>query len=175
MNNIISVSVGKIALYSTPTSNVYVDVIFKDETFWMTQKAISELFEVNIPAISKHLKNIFDEKELILESTVSKMEIVQNEGGRKVTRTPDFYNLDVIIAVGYRVNSKEATRFRQWATKTLKEYIQSGKGHISNEEAAKKAGEIYEQFRIKQDKDYISQFDRDMVKYFKGNGDLNWE
>ena len=126
MSNIINVSEGKIALYSTPNSNVYVDVVFKDETFWMTQKAIAELFNVNIPAISKHLKNIFDEEELTPDSTVSKMEIVQNEGGREVTRTPDFYSLDAIIAVGYRVNSKEATRFRQWATKTLKEYIQKG-------------------------------------------------
>ena len=94
MSNIISVSEGKIALYSTPTGNVFVDVIFKDETFWMTQKAISELFEVNIPAISKHLKNIFDEEELTPEATVSKMEIVQKEGERQVARTPDFYSLE---------------------------------------------------------------------------------
>ena len=104
MSNIVSVSEGKIALYSTPNSNVYVDVIYKDETFWMTQKAIAELFGVNTPAISKHIKNIFDEEELTPDSTVSKMEIVQNEGGREVTRCPDFYSLDAIIAVGYRVN-----------------------------------------------------------------------
>ena len=135
MNKIINVSEGKITLYSTPDRNVYIDVIFKDETFWMTQKAIAELFKVNIPAISKHLKNIFDEEELTPDSTVSKMEIVQNEGGRKVTRSPDFYSLDAIVAVGYRVNSKEATRFRQWATKTLKEYIQ--KGYLLNMELLK--------------------------------------
>ncbi|MCL2412360.1 MAG: virulence RhuM family protein [Treponema sp.] len=135
MGNMVSFSEGKIALYSTPNCNVYVEVVFKDENFWMTQKAIAELFEVNIPAINKHLKNIFEEEELTPDSTVSKMEIVQNEGGRRVTRTLDFYNLDAIIAVGYRVNSKEATRFRQWATKTLKEYIQ--KGYLLNMELLK--------------------------------------
>jgi len=135
MSKIISVSEGKIALYSTPDSNVYVDVVFKDETFWATQKAIAELFDVNVPAISKHLKNIFDEGELEPDSTVSKMEIVQKEGEREVNRTPDFYSLDAIIAVGYRVNSKQATRFRQWATATLKEYIQ--KGYLLNMELLK--------------------------------------
>jgi hypothetical protein len=135
MNNIVKVSEGKIAIYSTPNSNVYVDVVFKDETFWMTQKAMSELFDVNTPAINKHLKNIFDDEELLPDSTVSKMEIVQNEGGREVTRTPEFYSLDAIIAVGYRVNSKKATRFRQWATQTLKEYIQ--KGYLLNEDLLK--------------------------------------
>jgi len=85
MSNIIGVSEGKIALYSMPNSNVYIDVVFKDETFWMTQKSMTELFDVNAPAISKHLKNIFEEEELNPGSTISKMEIVQNEGGREVS------------------------------------------------------------------------------------------
>jgi hypothetical protein len=223
MNNMVSVSEGKIALYSTPDSSVYVHVVFKDETFWMTQKSISELFDVNIPAISKHLKNIFDDEELTPDSTVSKMEIVQIEGGREVSRTLDFYSLDAIIAIGYRVNSKKATHFRQWATNTLREYIKKGyllneeflkngkpfgrdyfaelmaedgvamsmqdwlnetdnflknnrrrilpdKGRISNEDALKKADDVYKQFRVKQDNDYISSFDRDMVEYLKGLG-----
>jgi len=134
-SNIISVSEGKITLYSTPGSNVYVDVVFKDETFWMTQKAISELFDVDKSVAYRHLKNIFEEEELLPDSTVSKMEIVQNESGRHVARTTDFYSLDAIIAVGYRVNSKKATRFRQWATQTLKEYIQ--KGYLLNENMLK--------------------------------------
>ena len=134
-SKIVNVSEGKIALYSTPGGNIYIDVVFKDETFWMTQKSIAELFDVNIPAISKHLKNIFDNEELTPDSTISKMEIVQIEGGREVSRTPDFYSLDAIIAVGYRVNSKKATRFRQWATQTLKEYIK--KGCLLNEELLK--------------------------------------
>ena len=111
MGKMLKVSEGKITLYSTPSTNVYVEVVFKDETFWMTQKAIAELFDVNVPAISKHLKNIFDDEELVPESTISKMETVQIEGDREVARTTDFFSLDVIIAVGYRVNSKQVTRF----------------------------------------------------------------
>ena len=116
----------EIVLYQVEDTNICVNVVFKDETFWMTQKAMAELFDVNVPAISKHLSNIFEEGELFKEATVSKMEIVQMEGNRKVKREPEFYNLDAIIAVGYRVNSKKATRFRQWATKTLKDYITKG-------------------------------------------------
>jgi len=126
MSNIVSVNKGKIALYSIGDSNVYVDVIFRDETFWMTQKSIAELFDVNVPAISKHIKNIFNDEELLADSTISILEIVQKEGEREVNRTQEFYSLDMIIAVGYRVNSRKATRFRQWATQTLKEYVQKG-------------------------------------------------
>lgn len=125
----------EIVLYQVEDTNICVNVVFKDETFWMTQKAMAELFDVNVPAISKHLSNIFEEGELLKEATVSKMEIVQMEGNRKVKREPEFYNLDAIIAVGYRVNSKKATRFRQWATKTLKEYIT--KGFVLNDDMLK--------------------------------------
>jgi len=92
----------------------------------MPQKKIAELFDVNVPAISKHLNNIYDSGELQKEATVSIMEIVQNEGKRQVARTIEFYNLDAIIAVGYRVNSNRATQFRIWATKVLQEYIIKG-------------------------------------------------
>ena len=125
----------EIVLYQVEDTNICVNVVFKDETFWMTQKAMAELFGVNVPAISKHLSNIFEEGELFKEATVSKMEIVQMEGNRKVKREPEFYNLDAIIAVGYRVNSKKATRFRQWATKTLKDYIT--KGFVLNDDMLK--------------------------------------
>ena len=125
----------EIVLYQIEDTNICVNVIFKEETFWMTQKALAELFDVNVPAISKHLSNIFEDGELIKESTVSKMEIVQKEGNRNVKREQEFYNLDAIIAVGYRVNSKKATRFRQWATKTLKEYIT--KGFVLNDDMLK--------------------------------------
>lgn len=125
----------EIVLYQLENANICVSVIFKDETFWLTQRAMAELFDVNVPAISKHLSNIFEEEELIRESTVSKMEIVQMEGKRRVKREQEFYNLDAIIAVGYRVNSKKATRFRQWATKTLKEYIT--KGFVLNDDMLK--------------------------------------
>ena len=113
-------------IYNTPNEDVSVNAVVKDETIWLTQKAMSELFEVEIPAISKHLTNIFSEGELQVEATVSKMEIVQIEGNRNVKRTLDFYNLDAIISVGYRVNSRKATNFRIWATGILKEYMIKG-------------------------------------------------
>ena len=113
-------------LYNTPNENIKVNVIVKDETLWLTQKAMSELFDVNTQAITKHLKNIFEEGELEKAATCSKMEQVQQEGGRFVKRNVEFYNLDAIISVGYRVNSQKATRFRIWATQILKEYIKKG-------------------------------------------------
>ena len=113
-------------IYSTPEENVLVDVVVKDENIWVTQKAMAELFGVKVPAISKHLKNIFEEGGLQQESTISKMETVQNEGTRNIKRLVDFYNLDAIISVGYRVNSHKATKFRIWATQILKEYMQKG-------------------------------------------------
>ena len=126
---------GDILLYQNDTEKEFVNVVFYNENFWLTQKGMAELFAVNVPAISKHLQNIYDEEELEQSATISKMETVQKEGSRMVTRALDYYNLDAIIAVGYRVNSKKATRFRQWATKTLKEYIQ--KGFVLNDEMMK--------------------------------------
>ena len=125
----------KIILYTSSDGNVSISVLFEQETFWLPQKAIAELFDVQIPIISKHLKNIYDEGELTPEATISKKETVRTEGGREVKRWVDYYNLDAIIAVGYRVNSKQATRFRQWATKTLREYIQ--KGFVLNDDLLK--------------------------------------
>lgn len=114
-------------LYNMPEDSGKVQVVIKDETIWCTQKAMAQLFGVGVPAISKHLKNIFEEGELSPEMTISKMETVINRGKRgEVNEFIDFYNLDVIIAVGYRVSSLKATRFRQWATKILNEYIRKG-------------------------------------------------
>ena len=115
-----------ILLYETENGKVNIDVILKDETIWFTQKSMSELFDVNSQAITKHLQNIFKEGELKKELTCSKMEQVQKEGNRIVKRNIEFYNLDAIIAVGYRVNSKKATQFRIWATNVLKEYMIKG-------------------------------------------------
>ena len=106
--------------------SVKLEAALDKESIWLTQKQIAELFGVNVPAISKHIKNIFRDGELDVESTVSKMETVQHEGTRKVKRAREFYNLDMIISVGYRVNSKRATQFRRWATKVLKEYLMKG-------------------------------------------------
>ena len=114
-------------LYSMPDADGKVQVVIKDETLWCTQKAMAQLFGVGVPAISKHLKNIFAEGELNPDTTISKMETVVNRGMRgEVNELIDFYSLDAIIAVGYRVSSLKATRFRQWATKILNEYIKKG-------------------------------------------------
>ena len=137
MSNL-NVKHGDILLYAIGNEKEYVNVIFKDETFWMTQKAMAELFGVQVPAVSKHLKNIFDDAELDERVVVSKMEITTEHGameGKTQVVLTKFYNLDAIISVGYRVNSKKATRFRQWATKTLKEYIQ--KGFVLNDDMLK--------------------------------------
>ena len=117
----------KFLLYDMPEDSGKVQVVIKDETIWCTQKAMAQLFGVGVPAVSKHLKNIFEEGELSPEMTISKMETVINRGKRgEVNEFIDFYNLDAIIAVGYRVSSIKATRFRQWATKILNEYIRKG-------------------------------------------------
>lgn len=114
-------------LYSMPDADGKVQVVIKGETLWCTQKAMAQLFGVGVPAISKHLKNIFTEGELNPDTTISKMETVVNRGIRgEVNELIDFYSLDAIIAVGYRVSSLKATRFRQWATKILNEYIKKG-------------------------------------------------
>ena len=132
MNNIVE---SKFLIYETNDGKIDVDVILKDETIWVTQKSMAELFEVNVPAINKHLINIYNDNELTIESTISKMEIVQKEGKRNVKRTIEFYNLDAIIAVGYRVNSKAATKFRIWATSILKDFIK--KGYVLDKEKLK--------------------------------------
>lgn len=106
-------------IYKSAEEDVSVKAVIRDETIWLTQKAMAELFDVQTPAISKHLKNIFDEGELQEEVVVSKMEMTTPHGameGKTQTRLTQFYNLDAIISVGYRVNSRRATRFRIWAT-----------------------------------------------------------
>ena len=116
-------------LYSLPDEEGKVQVVIKDETIWCTQKAMALLFGVGVPAISKHLKNIFEEGELQKEVVVSKMEITTQHGAieeKSQRHDVDFYNLDAIISVGYRVSSPKATKFRQWATKILNEYIKKG-------------------------------------------------
>jgi hypothetical protein len=125
----------RIILYTAADGKVTADVFFVAETFWLTQRTMAELFGVNLPAISKHLKNIYTSGELTQEGTVSKMETVQMEGGRQVTREVEVYNLDAVIAVGYRVNSIKATHFRIWATNTLREFIV--KGFVLNDQMLK--------------------------------------
>ncbi len=123
---------GEILLYSDDSGNEFVNVVFRDETFWLTQKAMAEMFGCSADNISLHLKNIFADGELVKDSVTEKFSATAADGKNYQTQ---HYNLDAIIAVGYRVNSKKATRFRQWATKTLKEYIQ--KGFVLNDDMLK--------------------------------------
>lgn len=203
----------QVVLYTAADGKVVANVLFANDTFWLTQSVISELFGVKIPAISKHLKNIYESKELSLEATVSKMEIVQMEGERQVTREVEVYNLDAVIAVGYRVNSIKATHFRIWATNTLREFIV--KGFVLNDQMLKngrafgkdyfdellekireiraserrayqkitdvfqecssdyqsKAEETQLFYQIVQNQhiEYLSDFDRELARYLKGN------
>jgi hypothetical protein len=116
----------EIILYATPDGNVRVEVLFESESFWLTQKKMAELFGVGVQTINHHLQEIYKSHELIEMATIRKNRIVQTEGIRTVAREVDFYNLDAIIAVGYRVNSREATQFRIWATQVLREYLVKG-------------------------------------------------
>ena len=125
-------------LYTAPDGAVKVQVFYKDETVWLTQKALAELFGVKVPAINKHLKNIFEAGELVEESVISILETTAADGKNYQTR---YYNLDAVIAVGYRVNSYQATRFRIWATKTLREFIV--KGFVLDDERLKKGKQVF--------------------------------
>ncbi|MFL5746276.1 MAG: virulence RhuM family protein [Niastella sp.] len=116
----------EILLYSIPDGKASIEVFYEAETFWLSQKKMAELFNVDVRTINEHLQNIFNSGELEKDATIRNFRIVQTEGNRRVARGVDFYNLDAIIAVGYRVNSMEATRFRIWATQTLREFIIKG-------------------------------------------------
>ena len=124
-----------IIFYNTPTGDVKIEVIYNEETFWLSQKKMAELFGVVSNTITYHLKEIYQSAELEQDSTARKIRVVQKEGSRDVSRDIDFYNLDAIIAVGYRVNSFQATQFRIWATKMLREFII--KGFILDDERLK--------------------------------------
>lgn len=126
----------EIIFYTTPDGAVHVEVFFQNETFWLSQKKMAELFGVDVRTVNEHLKNIFKTNELSEDATIRKIRIVQKEGSRNVARDVDFYNLDAIIAVGYRVNSYQATQFRIWATKTLREFIV--KGFVLDDERLKR-------------------------------------
>lgn len=129
-------------LYNLPDNEGQVQAVVRDETIWLTQKAMSDLFGVQVPAISKHLKNIYEEGELLRDATVSKMETVVNRGFRgEISQSVEFYNLDAIISVGYRVNSAKATRFRQWATRILNEFIR--KGFVLDDDRLKQGSDAF--------------------------------
>ncbi len=130
-----------IIIYTDNVGDIRVETLIKDETIWLTQKNMAELFGVGTPAIAKHIKNILDTNELEENSTISILETVQKEGKREVKRKQKYYNLDMIIAVGYRVNSKQATQFRIWATKILKEFII--KGFVLDDDRLKQSKSVF--------------------------------
>ena len=130
-------------LYTTPNGDVQLDILLQDENLWLTQKGLAELFGVERSVITKHLRNIYDSGELDKVSTCAKFAQVQQEGNRTVRRELEYYNLDAIISVGYRVNSSKATQFRIWATKTLKEFII--KGFVLNDERLKQGQTVFGQ------------------------------
>lgn len=137
----IKISSSEIILYPTPQGEIKIEVILQDETVWLTQRAVGELFGVSKKTISEHLGNIYKSNKLQREATVRKIRTVQNEGEREVTRNLEFYNLDAIISVGYPVNSHQATQFRIWATKTLKEFII--KGFVLDDERLKQEKKLF--------------------------------
>jgi hypothetical protein len=125
----------QIVIYKTENGQVKIDVRFDGETVWLTQKLLAELFQVTIPTINEHIKNIYKEGELREIATIRKFRIVQDEGSRSISRNVEFYNLDLIIFIGYRIKSRIATAFRQWATERLREYMV--KGFVMDDERLK--------------------------------------
>lgn len=132
---------GEIIIYTSEDGTISLDTKLENDTIWLTQKQMAELFGVKTPAINKHLNNIYNEGELDKNATVSILEIVQIEGGRSIKRNVEFYNLDAIISVGYRINSTKATKFRIWATNVLKEFIK--KGFVLDDERLKQGQNIF--------------------------------
>lgn len=130
-------------MYSTPHEDVKVEAVMQDETLWLSQRGMAQLFGVSVPTINYHLSSVYEQDELEQGATVRKFLIVQQEGSRQVSRKVDCYNLDAIISVGYRVNSRRATHFRQWATRVLNEYIR--KGFVLDDERLKRGGEVFGQ------------------------------
>ncbi len=165
-------------LYDTPDNTAQVQVVVRDETIWMTQKAMATLFDCSPDNISLHLRNIYESGELGFEATAEKISVVQQEGTRQVTRATQFYNLDAIISVGYRVNSARATRFRQWATRILNEFLSfrrynilPDKGRISKAQADTKAEAEYDIFNRTQP--IISDFDKEVKRMIEENKEEN--
>ena len=144
LNALTSSAMGQFLVYETENGHIKIDVRLEDETVWLTQQQIAELFQTSVPNVSMHIRNIFAEGELVQKATVQKFLTVRSEGNRDVQRNLDFYNLDMIISVGYRVKSRLATRFRIWATQCLKEYII--KGFVMDDERLKNPDQPFDYF-----------------------------
>ena len=183
MNNKILGNENDIIFYNDENGNTQIEVVLQDEDVWLNVNSIANLFDVQRPAIVKHISNIYNEEELIENSTCSVLEHMRNNGTQKYKTK--YYNLDMIISIGFRVNSKKAIRFRTWANKIIKDYmiqgfalnddrfmkarkgdkeyfrrLLEGKGKISSEKSREKAEIEYEKYKVIQDKKYISDFDK---------------
>ena len=134
----------QLVIYQTEAGETKIDVRFQDETVWLSQQLMAELFQTSIPNINMHIKNVFDEEELSPKGTIKKFLIVRSEGGRQVSRKVDFFNLDMIISVGYRIKSRVATHFRRWATRHLREFIV--KGFVLDDERLKNPDQPFDYF-----------------------------
>lgn len=172
MNENVQLREGEIILYASPDGMAKVEVSFLDETFWLTQKRMADLFGADVRTISEHLQGIFDSGELPRDAVIRKFRTTAADGKSYLT---NHYNLDAIIAVGYRVNSRQATQFRIWATRTLREFliaflrfneyeVLTSTGTISHAVAVELAEERYERFRVRQDRDYESDFEREVKR-----------
>ena len=150
-------------LYNLPDNPGTVQAYVENETLWLTKKAMSQLFDVSVPAINQHLKNIYETNELTLEATIKKNLIVQQEGKPSGKTRTNFYSLDAIISVGYRVNSQRATLFRQWATRVLNEYIR--KGFVLDDDRLKQGNAVFGQ-------DYFRNFLREFAQSEPANGEF---
>ena len=163
-------STAEFLIFSAQSGGDGIEVRYENETIWLTQKLTARLFDVSVPTINEHLKNIFAQGEIDAEATVRKFRIVQTEGSREVTREVDHYNLDSIISVGYRVNSVRATQFRQWATGILRDF--AIKGYVLDRKRMENgtflSEDYFERFRPKQDLEYRSDFDREIKRLEEG-------
>ncbi len=167
-------STAEFLIFTSQADENTIEVMVQDETVWLTQKMIATLFEVEVNTINYHLKEIYKSSELQEIATIRKFRIVQTEGKREVNRDVEFYNLDVIISVGYRVNSQRATQFRQWATSVLRDFAM--RGYVLDKERLKNTGKVtqaiakafaeseFEKYRIVQDKLFESDFDKAIKK-----------
>jgi hypothetical protein len=157
-------STAEFLIFTGQAGEQSIEALYEDETVWLLQKLMAALFDVDVRTVNEHLKNVYEQGEVTPEATIRKFRIVQTEGKREVVRNVDFYNLDAIISVGYRVNSVRATQFRQWATRVLREFAIKGyvldNGKITAQIAKDFAEGEFEKYRIMQDRLFESDFDK---------------
>ena len=157
-------STAEFLIFTGQAGEQSIEARYEDETVWLSQKLMAALFDVDVRTVNEHLKNVYEQGEVTPEATIRKFRIVQTEGKREVVRNVDFYNLDAIISVGYRVNSIRATQFRQWATRVLREFAIKGyvqdNGKITAQIAKDFAESEFEKYRIVQDRLFESDFDK---------------